>query len=419
MRPTELLLNGASMAHEPLRRMQVDMGLRRTAALKNGMMIALLTLITLSAHAQIVLSEAPVKLNLEGYANATVGHGERESGTSLGDARSTQVDAGIRLYAEHSLGAQRVIGVRVEVNTSPEDHINVGERSLIYIDTLGRFELGRRRGLPDSLIGYAPNTYAFTSAEFGVTSGRTLDPGANLATSFLQQGIAQRINAVSENGANAAFFGDTSPKILYVSPKVLGTQLGLSFSPKLENGDRFTNPYRELLQTGLAYQEDFGQNFFRVGGSFSYAHLDHDLLRENVIQAGELPNQDLNSLSIGAALNLGEVWEFGLNLSQNNRGDNSPSSARHGAHGITASINYNEGKWVYGGYVQRANGGSSSAGKDVLTVFQLGMAYRIDTKLRVYVAYYTYQLNHEGVDFTNIAPSNRGNVLLAGLRWTL
>lgn len=407
MRPAELLPAATGMAHGLLRQTQISIGIRRSIEPKKIIMIGLLALSTLPTHAQVILSDVPVKLNLEGYINATVGHGERETGALLGEARSTQVDAGIRLYAEHSLGGQRIIGIRVEANASPQDHVNVGERSLIFIDTLGRFELGRRRGLPDSLIGYAPNTYAFTSAEFGVTSGRTLDPGANLATSFLQQGIAQRINAVSGNGANAAFFGDTSPKVLYVSPKVLGTQLGLSFSPKLENGARLTNPYKELLQTGLAYQEDFGQNFFRVGGSFSYARLDHDLLRENVTQVGELPNQDLNSLSIGAALNLGEVWEFGLNFSQNNRGDNSLSSTQHGAHGVTASINYNEGKWVYGGYVQRANGGSSSSGKDVLTVFQLGMAYRLDTKLRLYAAYYAYQLNHEGIGFTNIAPSNR------------
>lgn len=372
-----------------------------------------------TAQAQLTYGDTPVKLTLEGYLNATVGHGDSEQGNALGSARDHQEDAGLRLYAEHSLGAQRVIGVRVETNASPEDHVNVGERSLIYIDTLGRFEIGRRRGLPDSLIGYAPNTYAFTSAEFGVTSGRTLDPGANLATSFLQQGIAQRINAISENGANGAFFGDTSPKILYVSPKVLGSQLGLSFSPKLENGNRPANPYKELLQAGLAYQEDFGQNFFRVGGSYSYANVNSNLVSGSVTGNNLLPNRDLHSLSIGAALNLGEVWEFGLNLSENNRGDNSVTSARHGAHGITASINYNEGKWVYGGYVQRAHGGASAIGKDLLTVFQIGMAYRIDTKLRVYAAYYNYKLDHEATSVSSFAPTNRGNVFLTGLRWTL
>lgn len=374
-----------------------------------------------TAHAQMTFTDSPSsanKLTVEGYVNATAGHGEREKGIDFGSARKTQVDAGLRLYAEHSLGEQRVIGIRVETNASPEDHVNVGERSLIYVDQLGRFEIGRRRGLPDSLIGYAPNTYAFTSAEFGVTSGRTLDPGATLATTFLQRGIAQRINTVSENGANGAFFGDTSPKILYVSPKVLGSQLGLSYSPKLENGNRIDNPYKELLQAGLAYQEDFGQNFFRVGGSYSYANLQPGITGIQTGNTGS-PNRDLSSLSIGAALNLGEVWEFGINVSQNNRGENSPESARHGAHGITASINYNEGKWVYGGYVQRAHGGASSTGKDFLTALQVGIAYRIDTKLRVYSALYSYQLTHDAIGETTIPASNKGNVFLVGVRWTL
>ena len=30
--------------------------------------------------------------------------------------------------------------------------------------------LGRRQGLPDTLAGYAPNNYTFTSAEFGVSN---------------------------------------------------------------------------------------------------------------------------------------------------------------------------------------------------------------------------------------------------------
>jgi len=172
------------------------------------------------------------------------------------------------------------------------------------------------------------------------------------------------------------------------------------------------------LQAGLAYQEDFGKNFFRVGRSYSYANLHPSITGIQTGNTGSL-NRDLSSLSIGAALNLGEVWEFGINVSQNNRGENSHESARHGAHGITASINYNEGKWVYGGYVHSAHRGASSHGKDFLTALQVGIAYRIDTKLRVYSALYSYQLTHDAIGETTIPASNKGNVFLVGVRWTL
>lgn len=369
-----------------------------------------------SVQAQLVLTTDPIKINLEGYLNASVGHSENAKHTNQGATRTTQAEGGLRVYAEHSLAPQQVIGVRVEVNASPQDHLNVGERSLLYIDSFGRFEIGRRRGLPDSLIGYAPNTYAFTSAEFGVTSGRTLDPGARLVTSFLPANLARRIDTISENGANGAFFGDTSPKALYVSPKVWGSQLGLSYAPKIENGARIDNPYKELFQAGLAYQEDFGQDFFRLGGSFSYANLDEKTVR----LFSTIPTKDLASLSIGAALNLGEVWEFGINVSQNSDDkSSSPGSPRHGAHGITASINYNDGEWVYGGYVQRAIGGQNVLGSDRLSALQLGLAYRLDTKLRVFCALYLYQLDNKSNAGQNQLLKEHGKVFLAGVRWTL
>lgn len=368
------------------------------------------------AQAQAVFASEPLKFTLEGFINGTLGHSGQAGQRPAGDSRNTQADAGLRLLGEYAIAPQRVVGVRVEANASPEEHASVGERSLLYIDSLGRLELGRRRGLPDSLVGYAPNTYAFTSAEFGVTSGRTLDPGGTLASGFLPSSLRTRIDAISGNGASSAFFGDTSPKVLYVSPKKYGLELGVSYAPKIDAGSGAANPYKELLQTGLAYQADFGQDFFRVGGSYSRASANKDAV------AGPAAPllRNLNSLSVGTELNLGEVWDFGINLSHNGGAAGATVDApSHGARGVTASANYNNGKWVGGGYLQRATAGNNPAGRDVLSVFQLGAAYRIDTKLRLYTAFYHYRLSNDGLGQT-VAPSSfRGNVVLAGVRWTL
>lgn len=380
---------------------------------------AVLLLGNAAAHAQQVLVTEPIKVILEGFANATAGgsvRGNVSLSGATGETNSTHADAGVRLYAEYKLGEQRVLGLRLDVNASSQDPLAVGERSLIYIDSFGRFEIGRRRGLPDSLTGYAPNTYAFTSAEFGVNSGRTLDPGSTLATSFLPSTLADRINAVSGNGANSAFFSDASPKLVYVSPKVWGTQLGTSFAPKIDQGSAPGNPYKQLFQLGLAYQEDFGQDFYRVGGSFSQASLAANPLG----LAGALPTSDLRSLSLGAELNLGEVWSFGVNASKNSSDSAiNAVSPLYGAHGITASANYNGGEWVYGAYLQRAVGGTGLNGRDDLSVAQVGVAYRLDTQFRIFAAYYVYRLGNQAPVLNNANQPGRGAVLLVGVRLIL
>ncbi len=369
-----------------------------------------LSLFASTAQAEVVFGGPPLQLTLEGFVNATVGTNLQANSPLLGDVRHSQIDTGLRFYTEYKLAAQRVLGARFELNASTQQGTSFGERSLIYIDPLGRFEVGRRRGLPDNLIGYAPNTYAFTSAEFGVNSGRTLDPGGTLTTRFLPPALASRIDAVSENGANSAFFNDASPKVLYVSPKVLGTQLGLSYTPQLDNTPTSDNPYQQLLQTGLAYQQDFGQHFFRFGGSLSVAALD----RTTAPSSTPRPGRNLASLSLGGGLNLGEVWDFGLNLTQNSKDNLTPGRfLRYGAKGITASINYNEGQWVYGAYLQRAYGGETLVGRDDLQVLQLGVAYRFDAQFRVFAAYYRYALHNA------LAANSTGTVLLAGVRWIL
>lgn len=382
-------------------------------AIGRALAVVVASLVAAIAQAQQVLVTEPFKLTAEGFVNATIGAPLKNINPSLGESDHRQIDAGLRLYAEYALASQRVLGLRLQADASGgagQSRTRLGERSLIYIDpAVGRFEIGRRRGLPDNLIGYAPNTYAFTSAEFGVNSGRTLDPSGTLVTSFLPAALASRIDAVSENGAYSAFFNDDSPKLVYVSPKRLGTQLGLSFSPQLERGVAGGNPYKQLLQTGLAYQQDFGQDFFRLGGSFSYAALDG-----KAAPVGSRPGRDLASLSLGGGLNLGEVWDFGANFSVNSKDSLPPGRfQRYGARGATASVNYNDGEWVYGAYLQRADGANTLAGRDSLSAFQLGVAYRIDTQLRVYAAYYRYDLR------SSTSRSSAGAVLLAGVRWIL
>ena len=84
------------------------------------------------------------------------------------------------------------------------------------------------------LTGYAPNAYTFSSAEFGLSSGRTLDPGGTLPTAFLSAELTNQINSISSLGFATTLFDDRSGKLIYVSPKRGGWEGGISFSPRAE-----------------------------------------------------------------------------------------------------------------------------------------------------------------------------------------
>ena len=343
------------------------------------------------AHAQVVIGDKSPRLTIEGFANVTAGRQFQGDDSFAGKKDDARIDAGLRLLGQINVGNNNgIFGVRVEANASPEDHLQAGERSILYSDKWGRIEIGRRQGLPDTLAGYAPNNYTFTSAEFGVASGRRLDPGSTLTTAFLPPALAARIDAVSGGGFTSALFNDISPKVIYVSPKTAGFQAGFSFSPDADDaGIR----YKQLLQGGLTHETYWEQNVFRVGGSVSHANT------ESGGSPGD-PAGSLNSLSLGASATLDDALTLGANVTYNNSGLRQvpgPSSPS-GAHGYSTSINYNTGPWTIGGYYQwaRAGTGFDNTGRDQLRTAQVGASYRLTTKIRFYGAYYAYQLRNEG-----------------------
>ena len=239
-------------------------------ALCLGMFIAALG----SAHAQVKFEHEPYSLTLDGYANLSGAHNTSEDNTSKPKEYAVRIDAGLRALGLWKTEAGLKLGTRVELLSSKEDELEVGERSILVISDCGRFEVGKRQGLPDVLSGYAPNGYTFTSAEFGLSSGRTLDPGGNLPTSFLSPSLGAQIDGISSLGFAATFFGDRSGKVIYVSPKKSGWEAGIAFSPRAEElGGKF----KRLLQTGLVHESYFGEHVFRIGGSYTQAEGQGDV----------------------------------------------------------------------------------------------------------------------------------------------
>jgi predicted porin len=356
------------------------------------------------AQAQVVSQYGPVHVTLDGFVNASAG----ESG---GEAQGEDgiLEGELRTLGIHEFGSNVALGARVVFGSASDGPDKIGERSLLALGDFGRIEVGRRRGLPDVLTGYAPNNYQFVSAEFGPAAGRSLDPDGGLQSAFLPSPIATSINRLSSLGITSALFFDQSSKIIYVSPKVAGFLGGISFAP---NADDTEGDIGQLVQSGLTYERYWKQNVLRVGGTYSQGQGRGD-------EGAPGATEDLRSLSLGVSLTLDDALTFGTSVTHN--GDtglaHDPGSVdRSSAYGYALSVNYNTGAWTYGGFMQSARheGDIGNAGDDRLRSFELGLSYRTSTRLRYYMGVYFYEFDDEGVK--NVFD---GTVVTAGVRLTL
>lgn len=347
----------------------------------------------------------PLSLSTEGYVNATTAFsGEHSFSGSVNDG-NLRVDAALRVLGRWANPTGPDIGVRAVVERSPEDHFDLAEASLLIFGRAGRLEAGDRQGLPDVLLGYAPNNFTFTGAEFGPASGPSLDPGGGLQAAFVGSAWAPVLRELSVLGFAASLSDDRSGKILYVSPKARGWLAGLSYASNA------TDPrYRDLVQAGLTHDTYWGENVFHVGGSYSFA------------RAADA-RRDLHSLNVGATLTLNYDWMLGASLTYDGTsGLARPTLAgesQSDAWGGVISVNYNWGPWTAGAFAQRASreGDPDRLGNNTLTAFEAGLSYRLSTRFRLYGAWYAFDLGREGG--TQGTDRRHGQLVFLGARATL
>ncbi len=358
------------------------------------------------ARAQVVIESDTASLTTEAFANLTVGF---PRATDMPEGQSDEdwrLDGALRLLGRIDLFHGFDLGARMVLATSPEDAFYVSEYSLLLFGGGGRFEVGARQGLPDVLTGYAPNNFTFTSAEFGPASGPSLDPAGLLQTSFLPRVLAAEIDELTSLGFAASLSTDESTKALYVTPKWRGFLAGVSYARDAED-PRFG----ELMQAGLTHETYWAQNVLRVGGSYSFARGERSQ-----------GTTDLHSLNLGTTLVLDDSLIIGVSATWNgDTGIRRPFMRIDvdDAWGWVTSVNYNQGPWTVGAFYQWATsaGNSNLAGSDQLSAIEAGVSYRLNTRVRLYGAYYYYDFENEG-DGT-AADRNTGGVLMVGVRMTL
>lgn len=361
-----------------------------------------------AAYAQVNIERDAIELTVEGYANVTAGAADLRAETDdFGDG-DLRIDAAIRGLARWRNASGPDVGLRLVIETSPEDELDLAEASVLLFGEAGRVEIGDRQGLPDVLTGYAPNNFTFTGAEFGPASGPSLDPAGGLQTAFLDDALAAQMRELSVLGFAASLSDDRSAKALYVSPKWRGLLAGLSYASNATD-PRFT----DLVQAGLTHDRYWKDNVLHVGGSYSFA-------RAARAASGQ---RDLHSLNVGATLVLDYDWMLGASVTYNGSSGMSqptaPNTSIDEAWGSVVSLNYNRGPWTAGAFVQWGTheGDAGRAGDDRLRAFEAGLSYRVSTKLRFYGAWYYFDFDDEGGQLA--ADRHGGSIALIGLRATL
>ena len=336
------------------------------------------------------------QLTLEGFGNFTAG-ALTDASTVDSHADAWRFDGALRFLERVKIADAPEIGARVVAQRSPENGVQISEASLLLFGQAGRFEVGKRMGLPDVLTGYAPNSFTFTNAEFGPHSGPSLDPGGGLQTAFLSPDIRSQVEALTPLGFAALMADDESAKVLYVSPRRNGFLAGVSFAPDA------TDPrFKQLLQAGLVHERYWDQNVLRWGGSYSYAR--------GISHGTDGPVHDLHSLNLGVATTLYDSLTLGLSATYDgNSGQPYNRLNRVDAWGASTSVNYNSGPWTWGAYYQFARAVIDGLGAPTrLRAFEVGASYRWNTHIRLYAAGFHYELDRA-----------EGNVLLAGIRLAL
>ena len=310
----------------------------------------------------------------------------------------------------------------------------IPEASLFAIGDFGRIEIGARAGFPQSLIGYAPSEIAFTAAEFGPDSGLRLDPNGQLPVRFLPGATAARLDALTYLGYSQRWYGDESPKFIYLTPRVqLGYSGGIyaafSYTPLSIRGDGLeiarTGPSqppatpRDLAQGALVYNNRGEVIDLSTGFTWSHAHVG---------DGPDLARGDTNSFAFGASASIEDTWQFGASGTWDGASAARTDLGRLSGnpYGVVASVNYLDGPWIVGGYWQYAAAPAELAlpTRDRVEIEEIGVSYLINRRhdwlgssryadLKLYGGLYRFDLRSETLDSVS---GERGYVLLAGLR---
>jgi hypothetical protein len=387
-------------------------------------------------------------LKLSGYANASGAEPASQADAGGGGLGETEVELTpqYRTASGTVFAARGVANVQgVASNPNSAYRASVPELSVFAIGDFGRIELGERAGFPQSLVGFTPSEIAFTTPGFGPESGARLDPNGGLPTSFLPRGLASRINSLTYLGYAARFYNDSSPKIIYLTPRTRSGFYGaISYTPStvrpagftLADGSRVRSGdiegaiapprFHDVVQAALVWNHRTEAVDLSIGATYSHANVGASITPNNLQRSSD-------SISGGLSATIRDTWSLGISATYDglSRSPDPVSGTRQATRpfGVVASADYVGGPWTVGGYYQHATADSQTLVpvRDTVDIGEFGASYLLDrnhdllgqgfhTDVKLFASVYLYRFSADAAETDRSHQS--GQVFLAGARFS-
>lgn len=302
-------------------------------------------------------AKAEINLDLGGYFKGYAGYASQDTPrTSEFDFKrksqvfflgETTLDNGVTV----GYNGQLMQDSSVDPGTAG-DSAKVEQSYLYFSGNWGRMNLGRENGAAYLLQVSAPG------------ADSNLD-GQDIAFSFFNQGTANIRQDYGQTGAgtvpgvrNEDF--QYADKITYITPKIVGFQLGVSFAPEVRAkgiNDYFGMPsnknaggFQNLIEGGLRYDGEFGGLGFHAGGGYTNASLEAPLLGLG---------QDLKEFNLGGKLTYAG---FGFGGAYNNRDGGLNTAGFGNVDTYVVGLDYTTGAYNFGASYLNSKGDSAVTG---------------------------------------------------------
>lgn len=355
-------------------------------ALLHTTAIASVTLLASVAIAQEKKTEnQPVKLGLGGYFNIFFGAGD----DTLQNRREHHIARDSEIYFQGTTQLDNGLTVGATVQLEGETCSDQIDESFIYFEhEYGRLELGARNG------AYVKPAYTTPQGFLGVNT-----PSVNFINAPTRTN-GTGVASGTTGGAESFDLAGDSEKITYYTPRIMGLQLGVSYTPETAEAGLIDGG---IGVQGSTFQPNNGahdvENIWEFSGNFTETFGDLGVTAFGGTSLGQLENH--NGGATTGRSGDPTSYQFGLGLSYmgfnvggqyGHQDNNRATFAAGGATGSTdsdfysAGINYVTGSWTVGFQyvnmdVEYQNGTRKQA--DQLDSFEVGTTYNVGPGINV------------------------------------
>ena len=199
------------------------------------------------------------KVMVGGVIDFQAGYADQDGSANQSDfgfRNDTEVSFSVHGKADNGLGYGAVIDLEADVTGDANNEGLNASNTYVFMDgSFGRFELGSTAGAAETLAVEADNIARGTGGIDGDWVYFANPTGAGFIST---PGLGAEHGSVTAFGDESSF---NANKINYYSPRFSGFQLGVSYTPDLENRgqlvDRLENGYGDVWEAGLNYEGDW------------------------------------------------------------------------------------------------------------------------------------------------------------------